>query len=96
MFEESPAFVVSVFTRVPALSVLGTCIGYTFAITGAKYLTNPNKFIVLSVEGCSPLQQEERCHRGSRRVGGCHIALQSGNRERRMLALSSLSPLYVV
>lgn len=42
MFEESPAFVISVFTRVPALSVLGTCIGYTFVIIGAKYLTKTN------------------------------------------------------
>lgn len=47
---------------------MGTCIGYTFVITGAKYLTKPNKFIVPSVEGCSLLQQEERCHCGGRRV----------------------------
>lgn len=38
MFEESPAFVISIFTRVPALSVLRTCIGYIFVITEAKYV----------------------------------------------------------
>lgn len=68
MFEESPACVISVFTSVPALSVLGTCIGYTFVIIGAKYLTKTNTFIVPSVEGCSLLQQEEHCHHGGRRV----------------------------
>lgn len=56
MFEENPAFVISVFTRVPSLSILGTYVGYVFVITGATYLTKTNKFIVPSVERCSPLQ----------------------------------------
>lgn len=91
MFEENPVFVISVFTRVPSLSILGDLCWLHFVITGAKYLTKINRFIVPSVERCSPLQREERCHRGCQESGRLSHCTTVRKQREMNAVLSSLS-----